>query len=126
MRGDHSLAQLHEEIFSAFDRFDDHLYSFYIPKAPRRRGPEVQSKEYLAPEAFEPSGPRSPRFDAAKTSLDGLKLRVGQTFEYLFDYGDSWWHEIAVEHIGPTLNERRYPVLLETHGRSPRQYGESE
>mgnify|MGYP001241853812 FL=1 len=126
MRGDHSLEQLHGEIFAAFNRFDDHLYSFYFPKAPTRRGPAVQSKEYVAPQAFDPSSSRSRTFNAAQASLDGLKLRVGQTFEYLFDYGDSWWHEIEVENIGPTVTGRRYPVLLETHGRSPRQYGESE
>lgn len=126
LRGDHTLEQLHEEIFSAFNRFDDHLYSFYFPKAPRRRGPVVRQKEYVAPVSFDDSGPGDRRFSAASTSLDGLKLKIGQTFEYLFDYGDCWWHEIAVERIGPTVDGRRYPVLLETHGQSPPQYGDVE
>jgi hypothetical protein len=39
LRGDETLERLHEEIFRAFDRYDDHLYSFYFPKVPRRRGP---------------------------------------------------------------------------------------
>jgi len=58
------------------------------------------------------------RFSAASTSLDGLKLKHGQTFEYVFDYGDCWCHEMAVERVGPTVDGRRYPVLLETHGQS--------
>jgi hypothetical protein len=33
LRGDHTLEQLHEEIFSAFNRFDDHL----SPSTLRRR-----------------------------------------------------------------------------------------
>jgi hypothetical protein len=126
LRGDHTLEQLHEEIFSAFNRFDDHLYSFYFPKAPRRRGPVVRPKEYVAPVSVDDSGSEDRRFNAASASLDGLKLKVGQTFEYLFDYGDSWWHLIAVDRIGPTVDGRRYPVLLETHGPSPRQYGDVE
>jgi hypothetical protein len=50
MRGDQTLDDLYEGIFRAFDRFDDHLYSFYFPKAPRRRsavGPPV--REYATP-----------------------------------------------------------------------------
>jgi hypothetical protein len=53
LRGDQTLDDLHEAIFAAFDRFDPHLYSFYFPKAPRRRraaGPEP--KEYTAPPMF--------------------------------------------------------------------------
>jgi hypothetical protein len=126
LRGDHTLEQLHGEIFAAFNRFDDHLYSFYFPKAPRRRGPEIHPKEYVAPVSFDDSGPGNRRFNAASTSLDGLKLKVGQTFEYLFDYGDCWWHQVAVERIGPFEDGCRYPVLLEKHGQSPRQYGNAE
>jgi hypothetical protein len=126
LRGDQTLEQLHEQIFVAFNRGDDHLYSFYFPKAPRRRGPIVPSREYVAPVSFEDWGPGTRRFDAGSTSLDSLHLEVGQTFEYLFDYGDCWWHVISVERVGPLLDGRRYPALLETHGTSPRQYGDPE
>jgi hypothetical protein len=126
LRGDQTLEQLHESIFSAFNRGDDHLYSFYFPKAPRRRGPVVHASEYVAPVSFDDWGPGTPRFDAGSTSLDDLQLQVGQTFEYLFDYGDCWWHQIAVERLGPTVSGRRYPMVIETHGQSPRQYGDPE
>jgi hypothetical protein len=126
LRGDHTVEQLHEEIFSAFDRFDDHVYSFYFPNAPRRRGPAVQCREYVASLSFENWGPGNRELNAASTSLDDLKLKVGQTFEYLFDYGDCWWHVIKVERIGPTVEGRRYPVLLEKHGQSPPQYADVE
>jgi hypothetical protein len=64
VRGDQTLERLHEEIFRVFDRFDEHLYSFYFPKAPRRRGPVVKSKEYVAPLSFEDSGPGERSFNA--------------------------------------------------------------
>ena len=41
------------------------------------------------------------QIDAAKARLDDLKLKTGQRFEYLFDFGDSWWHEVVVETISP-------------------------
>jgi hypothetical protein len=126
MRGDQTLAQLHDEIFQAFDRFDDHLYSFYFPKALRRRGPVARPKEYVSPISFEDSGPDGRRFNAASTTVDELNLKAGQTFEYLFDYGDSWWHEIHVQHVGSIAVGRRYPGVLEKHGQSPPQYGHLE
>ena len=119
-RGDQTLEQLHEAIFAAFDRFDEHLYSFYFPKAPRRRGPVLTPpKEYVAPLSFEPSGRH---FNAATTTIDDLKLKVGQTFEYLFDYGDCWWHEITVKQAGRVSKPRRSPEVVSRHGESPPQY----
>lgn len=127
MRGDQTLDDLHEAIFGAFDRFDSHLYSFYFPKAPRRRsavGPTP--REYAAPFTVEEPFGTQRRFNAARTRLDTLGLKVGQQFEYLFDFGDSWWHEVMVEQVGPVVSGRRYPEIVEKHGRSPAQYGHAE
>ena len=46
------------------------------------------------------------RLNAARTCLDTLGLRVGQQFEYLFDFGDSWWHEVK-----PILDTFKSEVL---------------
>ena len=129
MRGDQTLDDLHEAIFAAFDRFDSHLYSFYFPKGPRRRpsaGPVP--REYTAPLMVEEPDPfgTQRRFNAARTQLDTLGLKVGQQFEYLFDFGDSWWHEGRVAQIGFVVDGRRYPEIVETHGRSPAQYDHGE
>jgi hypothetical protein len=128
-RGDQTLDDLHQAIFDAFDRFDAHLYSFYFPNAPRRRsaaGPIP--KEYAAPFLVEEPDPfgTQRRFNAARTRLDTLGLTVGQQFEYLFDFGDSWWHEVTVEQVGPIVSSRRYPEVVEKHGRSPAQYGSAD
>ncbi|MFH1843250.1 MAG: plasmid pRiA4b ORF-3 family protein [bacterium] len=125
LRGDQTLDDLHEAIFAAFDRFDPHLYSFYFPKAPsRRRVSGPKAKEYTAPQILE--GPElldsGRRFDATKARLDGLRLKAGQRFEYLFDFGDSWWHELSVEAIGSTVPRTRYPQIVESREKSPAQY----
>ena len=125
LRGDQTLDDLHEAIFTAFDRFDPHLYSFYFPKAPsRRRVSGPQPKEYTAPQMLDESDPVGDdrRFDAARTRLDDLQLKSGQRFEYLFDFGDSWWHELIVEAVRPTTPRAPYPQIVDKRGRSPAQY----
>ena len=125
LRGDQTLDDLHEAIFAAFDRFDAHLYSFYFPKAPTRRGTAgPKPKEYTAPQMFDEPDPfdDESRFDASATKLDDLRLRPGQKFEYLFDFGDSWWHEGTVEAVNPSVPRARYPQIRESRGASPPQY----
>jgi len=60
--------------------------------------------------------------NAADARLDALGLKVGQQFEYLFDFGDSWWHEIKVEQIQPAGTRKRLSFVVEKHGKSPPQY----
>jgi len=125
LRGDQTLDDLHEAIFAAFDRYDAHLYSFYFPKAPTRRGAAgPKPKEYTAPQIFDGPDPfdYESRFDAAETKLDDLRLRRGQEFEYLFDFGDLWWHEGTVEAVNPSVPRARYPQVRESRGKSPPQY----
>ena len=125
LRGDQTLDDLHEVIFDAFDRDDFHLYSFYFPKAPGRRSSSgAMPKEYTAPQMFDEPDLFSEenRFDAAETRLDDLHLRPGQKFEYLFDFGDSWWHEVSAEAIGPVSQGARYPEVVDKKGTSPAQY----
>lgn len=129
VRGDQSLGDLHEGIFVAFDRYDAHLYCFYFPKAPSRRettGPIP--KEYTAPQLFDGPDPfsRVRRFDAAQSRLDDLRLKPGQQFEYLFDFGDSWWHEGTLVAVNSSVLRARYPQVRESRGNSPPQYEASD
>lgn len=130
LRGDQTLDDLHNAIFVAFDRDDEHLYSFYFPSAGARRSVQAgkQPKEYMSPHSFGP-GARSGfdgRYDAAGAKLEDLKLKVAQTFEYLFDFGDMWWHDLKVEAIGPRESGRTYPQFVAQRGASPAQYPEGE
>ena len=129
LRGDHTLTDLHEIIYEAFDRYDEHLYSFYFPKAVTSSGRfDFQPKEYTSPIMLKERDPFSPRrpINAATTTLDSLHLQVGQTFEYLFDFGDNWLHEIKVVSKEPVQDKVKLPMIAERKGDSPPQYPEPE
>ncbi|MBX3440372.1 MAG: plasmid pRiA4b ORF-3 family protein [Planctomycetaceae bacterium] len=125
LRCEQTLDDLHEIIFEAFDRYDEHLYSFYFPRPGSRGRARIRNAvEYSSPEICEepdPWGDDFPR-NAAETPLASLQLKPGRTFQYLFDLGDSWWHEITVEETDAIVEPGNYPRILETHGQSPPQY----
>ena len=64
--------------------------------------------------------------NAEKTKIDSLELEVGQSFDYLFDFGDSWEHVITVEETEAQAEKGIYPRILEKCGESPPQYPEPE
>ncbi len=127
VRGNQTLDDLHEAVFDAFDRDDEHLYSFYFPsggaKTFKRSGMR-DAIEYASPHMCEADGPFSDPdlLNAAKAKLISLKLTPKQVFFYLFDYGDEWWHKITVEESGAPQQKGKYPRVLETCGLSPPQY----
>ena len=125
---DRTLDDLHWAIFTAFDRDDEHLYSFYFPRAPRSRAARAGVREFVAPFAFEEPGPwdDGTRFDASAARLKSMDFVVGQRFEYLFDFGDSWWHEVRVEAIQPVAAGAVSPIVRHRHGVSPPQYAQDE
>jgi Plasmid pRiA4b ORF-3-like protein len=129
LRGDQTLDELHEAIFAAFDRYDEHLYCFYFPKARQGRlASGKPPKEYRSPRGFDRTEvfEIDNRYNAARARLDDLRLKVGQTFEYLFDFGDEWWHEIIVQGIGPSESGGTYPRIVVKRLPSPPQYPESD
>lgn len=56
------------------------------------------------------------------TTLEDLHLEVGQTFLYLFDYGDEWRLKVRVHAINPEAPEGDYPRVVEAVGEPPPQY----
>ncbi len=126
IRAGQSLHDLHLAIFGAFDRYEEHLYSFYLCNATtaqfrkRSEGPEYTHPFNLE----EMGGPMATRdvFDAAETRIADLSLKPRQRFTYLFDFGDSWWHDILVEQVDQAPDKGKYPRVIERHGDSPEQY----
>ena len=93
------MSDLHTAICLSFNRHDDSVYSFYFPKAEMGGYvPGLYPREYVSDVLWErPTSSSSDLpLNAAKTKLDSLHLLLGQTFEYLFDFGDSSLHEIKV------------------------------
>ncbi len=122
----------------AFDREEEHLYRFIFKwkiSEPnelqafwRDRGMLVplrgnqQKKLYInCPDCLGGSCWAEEK-DAAKTELGTMDLKIKQKFEYLFDFGDEWWHEIEVMEILPVSPGMTYPTISKVQGESPSQY----
>jgi pRiA4b ORF-3-like protein/LexA DNA binding domain-containing protein len=116
IRGDQTLDQLHEAIFKAFDRWDEHLYQFQFGQRP-----------------FDPCGPKfgvpGPEWqrdrnegDACTTKLDELVLKPNAVFGYWFDFGESWYHSVWVERVERAIPTVTYPRVIRRVGKSPPQY----
>lgn len=122
IRGDQTLADLHEIIFTAFDRFDEHMYEFQVGG----KGPhDPKAKKYGIPvrgdgmfEELHMTG------SAEQTTLDDLKLKQDQSFGYWFDFGDDWWHQINVVAIEQKTPKGKYPKVTKKVGQSPPQYAD--
>jgi len=127
LRGSQTLDDLHEAIFDAFDREEEHLYSFYFPKPGSKGRARIRNAhEYTCSYAAENAGGDEPGVKTTDAKLTSLGLTRGRKFHYLFDFGDEWWHEITVEQTDAPAEKGKYPRILETHGASPPQYPDLE
>ncbi|MDD4781216.1 MAG: hypothetical protein PHT02_11545 [Tissierellia bacterium] len=84
--GSNTLDDLSNEILSAFDFDNDHLYMFSLK---RKR---YDSDGYYHPEA---SGGKN----ADEISLNELNLKVRNKFLFVYDFGDEWLFDITVKKI---------------------------
>lgn len=124
---DATFEDLHNAIFRAFNRDDPHLYSFYMTGADTKNIHRIRE----APEISAPGdagtgggllGFEKPGRSAKKVRIVDVKLKEGDVFHYLFDYGDEWWHRIRVEGIMESEAKKRSVVLVKAVGASPPQY----
>ncbi|MBM9614237.1 plasmid pRiA4b ORF-3 family protein [Desulfobulbus rhabdoformis] len=124
--GSQTLEELHEAIFYAFDRYDPHMYSFFMTQGMgKSRMRFAQAVEYTDPgmlELLDEGGSSKTLLDASETTIADLLLSPKGSFEYIFDFGDSWEHEIRVEKILDLYPQKHYPRVSEKAGASPDQY----
>ncbi len=119
IRGRQTLEDLHEAIFEAFDREEDHLYEFQVGG----QGPmDPMARKYGLPMPRGPFSDETPAGDVSKTAIGALGLRVGDVFGYWFDFGDDWWHQINVVAIVDEVPPGKYPKVTARVGKSPPQY----
>jgi hypothetical protein len=119
IRGDQTLADLHDAIFDAFDREEEHMYEFQFGKQPMdRQGPRYTFSGPFADFEEDEDAPGG----VEETTLDALGLRVKQKFFYWFDFGDDWWHQITVKAIKDEVPAGKFPRVTERVGESPPQY----
>jgi hypothetical protein len=116
--------ELHDVIFQAFDRFDEHLYSFFMT---RKDTKNIQSI-YDAPEITHPKsvedglGFGKSKKSTAKTRIGEVCLNENDVFHYLFDFGDDWWHRIKVQKVSETKSKKKHIKIIKSVGESPPQY----
>ena len=126
IRGGQTLHDLHNTMYRAFDREEEHLYSFYLPTIPaksRTRKAILSATEYSHPYNLTDTFMYDEVPDnAATTSIESLRLFEKQKFYYLFDFGDEWWHEITVEQMYIEADNYQYPRIVNRSGDSPEQY----
>ena len=120
IKAEQTLETLHQAIFEAFDREDEHMYEFQIGG----NGPyDPQSKRYGLSMAFANEFEEDRHAgDVAKTTIGSLNLKLNQPFGYWFDFGDDWRHQIDVVDIKKAKPKKRYPVVTQRTGESPPQY----
>lgn len=117
IRGDQTLEDLHDAIFDAFDRDDEHLYEFQLGRGPRDHdGPTYGSPELEDQQVGV----------AGETTIESLGLKPGRSCGYLFDFGDSWWHQINVEAVDEGVPAGQFPRVTKRVGKSPPQYPEND
>jgi hypothetical protein len=97
VRGDITLADLHDVIQAAFGWLDYHLHQFIIGET-YYGVPNPDFFDY--PEMH----------DERKLRLQQITDREGYKFDYEYDFGDSWIHEIRVEKILPPQPGQNYPL----------------
>ena len=119
IRGNQTLAKLHEAIFDAFDRDDEHMYEFQVGG---KRPMDRKAKRYVLPMGDDPFDDQRPAGVVIRTTVDALGLKKGQAFGYWFDFGDDWWHQIDVIAIHDGPGSDRYPRVTAKTGDSPPQY----
>ncbi len=115
---------LHDLIFEAFDRYDEHLYSFFLT------GKETKNirKIYQSPEITHPQnledfmGFGAKKRSTVKTKMGDVGLKEKDVFHYLFDFGDEWWHCLKVEAVTETTGKKKHLKIVKIVGESPPQY----
>ncbi|MGH2374896.1 MAG: plasmid pRiA4b ORF-3 family protein [Gemmatimonadales bacterium] len=87
-----TLAKLHAIIQDVMGWENYHLYRFTIGTSD-----------------FEAPDPEATGQDATRTKLKDLRLRTGDSFEYVYDFGDDWQHVVTVENYLRAEADHFYP-----------------
>jgi hypothetical protein len=130
IRAEQTLGDLHTAIYHAFDRYDEHLYTFYVNEKTvklTRASAYSNAMRYSHPDALDSLMGWRDEKNAERTTIASLRLSVGQVIMYLFDFGDDWWHVITVEKTDAESDPAlRYPAVIAKRGESPTQYAEED
>ena len=100
IKGNASLGKLHDYIQGVMGWNDCHMHEF-----------KIKGKQYQAKAQMDNDLDTTKAYDERKYTIKQL-LNEGDTFEYIYDYGDYWEHEIIVEKILEPEEEVYYPICV--------------
>lgn len=92
-----TLHQLHQVLQTVMGWSDIHLYSF-----------QIKDHEYALPNEESPEEPIKP----VSTPLAHFHFAPGELFEYMYDFGDWWQHQVLVEATEPAEVDLDIPRCL--------------
>jgi hypothetical protein len=109
---DNTLDKLHEHIQTAMGWTNSHLHHFRI-------GQQLYGDPLLMQENFE----EMKYEDSTATKLSAILPKSGQrfAFEYEYDFGDGWRHEVLFEGCLRAERGKRYPVCVEGERACPQE-----
>lgn len=96
-----TLPDLHEILQLSMGWFDCHLHMFTKGDA-KYTPPDPEDDKYEEPTSI----------DSRKVTLSEVLSKPGDQMEYLYDFGDSWDHEIILETVLPPTPGQRVPYCL--------------
>jgi hypothetical protein len=99
-----TLDKLHERIQTAMGWTNSHLHDF-----------KIDGKSYGDPLLLDENFEEFDYADSTTTKLTDILPKAGKQFrfEYQYDFGDSWWHEVLFEGCLCAEQGKRYPVCVE-------------
>lgn len=97
LRGDLSLADVHEYLQAAFGWLSEALHRFDAPHSLRRSAPCFITKIDA-----EEGGTGT---DERDVRLDQVLRKPGEKLHYTYDSGDAWEHVFTVEAVGPASDD---------------------
>ena len=103
-----TLRKLHAVLQIAFAWEDSHLHEF-----------QVGARRFGRPDAEDSWAEPGDRESENGTTLSQVMRRKGAKLLYLYDFGDSWEHEVVVDEIAPADPSVRYPRCLDGRGAAP-------
>lgn len=126
--GNCTFDELHWAIFKCFDRYDPHLYSFFLTGRDTDSLRTIHKAQEIthtdAVDGF--MGMGGGKDSAAEKTLDSAGLHEGMVLHYWFDFGDDWWHRIHVESAEEAGGGAKRLKVVESVGESPPQYPDTE
>ena len=104
-----TLLALHDIIQIAMGWTDSHLFEFQV-------GDRLYGALDLDPE-LEPG-----QYEASRIRLRTLIERGVRRFDYIYDFGDYWQHDVVIEGVRDGEADIDYPVFIDGERRCPSEY----